>query len=223
MLAAVLGETNCPRQRLCSIRSILCSQSTCFHFNANTSPNLVPVRATQSKNAWRPAGAALRIFRTCVGDQIGFSCLSTVGLCLFRIGDRSIRSLSTATDKIPCKTISKLRTVFGESPLSNLVCENLSMCNGITPQCEDRQIQARCAAPVRIVTCSRRRLHTLALQVRFPPNIYESLSDSSPSLEALAKMPRGFVPPRRHGQPSFQHPVQRLGSLIPLPIRRSHP
>ena len=55
---------------------------------------------------------------------MGFSCLVTCGLCLSRIGDREIRSLSTASEKMPCSKPSRLRTLLGAAPLSRFIFKN---------------------------------------------------------------------------------------------------
>lgn len=149
MLADVLGETSCPRHRLCSIRSILRSKSTCFHFRANASPNLAPVRGDTIEECteirWRRAQNIQQLSRRPNRFLLPVDCRFVV----FRIGDRAIKSLSTASDKIACKTKSRLRTVFADSPLANFVCTNLSMCNGT--------ISSMRVSPKTGKMCSRKR------------------------------------------------------------------
>jgi len=135
---------------------------------------------------------------------MGFSHLSTVGLCLFRIGDRAIKSLSTASDRIPCKTKSRLRTVFAESPPSSFVCENLSTCNGT--------ISSMRRSPNAGKICSPGQSHSFFLWTASHLCAASKVSTKHPrkllgsglSLQASANMPRGFVLLRRHGRPSYR-------------------
>jgi len=118
VLAVVLGERSWPRHRLCSIRSILRSKINVLPFQRKYLTQPSPVRPHSRKmleDLLEPRSEYSAIER----ETNRLSCLSTVGLCLFRIGERSIRSLSSASDMIPCKTKSKLRTVFprARSPL----------------------------------------------------------------------------------------------------------
>ncbi len=148
VLAAVLGETSCPRQRLCSIRRILPSKSTCFHFRPSTSPNLVPVRATQSKNARRPS---------------------------------ALRSECSATEQQ-----TKWRAM------------------GRSPQCEGRRTQARYAAPGQSHSFFLWTALHLCAASKVSTKHPRKLLGSGLSLQASAKMPRGFVLLRRHGRPSYR-------------------
>jgi hypothetical protein len=122
VLAAVLGETSCPRQRLCSIRSTLRSKSTCYHFRPSTSPSLVPVRATQAKNARLSSGAALSRRTNIPGPRhrewFGYlrKVLCEVGLYTFRRRKQKISRIQCVSfqgqlqcSTMPCISPSALR------------------------------------------------------------------------------------------------------------------
>ena len=147
VLAAVLGETSCPRQRLCSIRRILPSKSTCFHFRPSTSPNLVPVRATQSKNARRPS--ALR--SECSATEQQTKWVSRTYRLLVCVYSELATEQSSRCPPRVTGSPARLKADCGRSllraRLPALSVKTSRRAMGRSPQCEGRRTQARYAAP----------------------------------------------------------------------------
>jgi len=134
---------------------------------------------------------------------MGFSCLSIVGLCLFRIGDRAMRSLSTASDRIACKTKVRCGQSWGTIRLPPWSARTSRRAMGQSLPCACRQIQARCAAVRQSRSCFSLTASQPCAASKASTKHPQRFSGSNRSPRVFDWMRHGCVRPRLHVPPSY--------------------
>ena len=151
---------------------------------------------------------------------MGFSHLSTVGLFYSELAtEQSSRCPPRATGS-PARLKADCGPSLLRAHFPTLSVRTSRRAMGRSPQCEGRRTQARYAAPEQNHNFFSWTASHLCAASKASTKHPRNLLGSGLSLQASAKMPRGFVLLRRHGRPSYRtaHTTSRLSdSTSPLP------